>query len=102
MTDETYEKREWVSRAVLRMAPYIDLPSNDSSQQIFGIAIYDRDAGEACFVSTYPPDGDVITHDIVDDLISDLENFKESSQEIIWALTPDEERECEGMEKPDE
>lgn len=81
---EDYSKREWVSRAVLKLAPYIDYPSDDSDQQIVGLAVYDRQAGEAAFVSLKEPSDDVILRDIISDLIDDLTTFQDINRELFY------------------
>lgn len=90
---EEYSKREWVSRAALKLAPYIDYPSNHSDQQIVGIAIYDRQMGEAAFISILEPSDDVVTMDITQDLIHDLQAFQGVNRELFYGLS-----ECATME----
>lgn len=89
---EEFSKREWVSRAALRLAPYMDYPSDHSDQQIVGIAVYDRQMGEAAFISLQEPSDDAVTMDITKDLIHDLMAFQEINRELFYGL-----RECDTM-----
>jgi hypothetical protein len=84
-------KYDWENKAVKQLLPKINELNNslDGKFSIWGFAIENEEAAEACFVKVCGATGDVLDLDLAKDVAFDADNVYEAERHIaskVWGV----------------